>query len=109
MRGRARSAAATQLLRSLVARSGLDEDRIVVGNLQSVDWQSLTFTGERHEIALRLSGPDARAALALLRDGLADAEWRLSGHVVADILIVGITAQDDGSIVVEIEALTLAD
>ena len=109
MRGRARSAAATQLLRSLVARSGLDEDRIVVGNLQSVDWQSLTFTGERHEIALRLSGPDARAALALLRDGLADAEWRLSGHVVADILIVGTTAQDDGSIVVEIEALTLAD
>lgn len=79
----------------------------MVGRFHSVDWQSLTFTGERHEITLRLSGPDPAPALALLRGGLADAEWQLSGHVVGDILIVGERAAGDGSVVVEIEALTL--
>jgi hypothetical protein len=74
-----------------------------------VDWQSLTFIGERHEISLRLLGPDADMALAKLRDGLADAECKLEGHVVADILIVREAASEDGSILVELEALTLSD
>ena len=103
------SSAAVQLLNSLVERSGLDKDRISIGRFQSVDWQSLTFTGERHEISLRMAGPDAAHALALMRSGLAEAEWRLVGHVVADILIVAETAAPDGSITVAIEALTLSD
>jgi len=90
-------------------RTGLDLDRISVGRFLSVDWQSLTFTGERHELSLRLAGPDPAAALALLRVGLAEAEWQLHGHVVADIVIVGDKAHDDGSITVELEALTLTD
>lgn len=98
---------AAQLLRSLIARTGLSADRILVGHFQSVDWQSLTFTGERHELSLRLAGPDPEDALARLRDGLGDAEWRLVGHVVADILIVGHEVSDDGSILVDLEALTL--
>jgi hypothetical protein len=102
------SAPAAQLLRSLVTRTGLERDRITIGRFQSVDWQSLTFIGERHEISLRLLGPDADLALAKLRDGLADAEWKLEGHVVADILIVRELASDDGSILVEMEALTLS-
>jgi len=71
------SSAAAALLRSLLARTGLDQNRIVVGRFHSVDWQSLTFTGERHEIALRIAGPNAARALGLLRDGLAEAEWAL--------------------------------
>ena len=43
----------------------------------SVDWKSLTFTGERHEVSLRIPGPDSARAVALLRDGLAEAEWPL--------------------------------
>ena len=109
MRRPALSSAAAQLLRALVARSGLDPDRIVVGRFRSVDWQSLTFTGERHEISLRLAGPNPEAALARLRDGLGDAEWQLAGHVVVDILIVGETAAADGSLLVDLEALTLTD
>jgi hypothetical protein len=103
------SAAAAQLLRSLVTRTGLGRDRIAVGRFRSVDWQSLTFIGERHEISLRLLGPDAGSALATLRRDLADAEWQLEGHVVADILIIRDCASDDGSILVELEALTLSD
>lgn len=109
MKGPSLSCAAAGLLRSLVARTGLDTDRIKIGRFRSVDWQSLTFTGERHEISLALAGPDAAPALALLRDGLAEAEWRLDGHVVADILIVGHKVAEDGSIVVDLEALTLTD
>ncbi len=74
-----------------------------------MDWQSLTFIGERHEISLRLPGPDAALALSTLREGLAEAEWSLEGQVVADIVIVREHASDDGSILVEIEALTLSD
>ena len=103
------SGAAAQLHRSLVARIGLDPDRVLIGRFHSVDWQSLTFTGERHELSLRLTGPDPDQALARLRDGLADAEWRLFGHIVADIVIVGDEVSDDGSIWVDLEALTLTD
>ncbi len=103
------SLAAAALLRSLLARTGLDQNRIVVGRFQSVDWQSLTFTGERHEITLRIACPDAARALGLLRDGLAEAEWALEGHVVAEILIVGEDVEPDGSILVDLEALPLSD
>lgn len=106
---RALSCAATQLLRALRARSGLENDEIIVGRFQSIDWQSLTFTGERHELLLRLAGPDPNAALARLRCDLADAEWALRGHVVADIVIIGEKKVADGSIEVAIEALTLTD
>ena len=80
------SAAASLLLRSLMARAGLSRDRIFISKFRSVDWQSLTFTGERHEIGLRLPAPGAAEALARLGDGLAEAEWTLQGHLVADIL-----------------------
>ena len=103
------SPAAALLLRSLVARAGLARHRIFIGRFRSVDWQSLTFTGERHEIGLRLPGPGADDALARLRDGLADAEWNLDGHVVADILIMATRPSSDGSIDVDLEALTLSD
>ncbi len=109
MRRALRSCAASQLLRTLIARTGVDPDRISIGRFHSVDWQSLTFIGERHIFSLRLLGPDPAPALALLRDGLSEAEWQLDRHVVADILIVGEKVSDDGSILVEIEALTLSD
>ena len=109
MSGAPLSAAAALLLRSLLARAGLDQDRILLSKFRSVDWQSLTFTGERHEIGLRLRGPGAAESLARLRDGLADAEWDLQGHVVADIVIVAARSANDGSIDVDLEALTLSD
>ena len=92
-----------------MARTALDADRIKVGRVHSIDWQSLTFIGERHEFSLAIAGPGAAAALALLRDGLANVEWQLAGHVVADLVIVSERSLSDGSILVELEALTLTD
>lgn len=103
------SPAAAQLLRSLLARTGVARDRVRISAFRSVDWHSLTFNGERHEIGLAIPGPDAAATAALLRDGLGEAEWALSGHVVADILIVAERTTPDGEIHLDVEALTLSD
>ena len=52
----AMSTAASGLLRALIGRARVDRDRILLIEIVSVDWQSLTFTGERHRIELRISG-----------------------------------------------------
>lgn len=103
------SPVAAQLLRALMTRMQLGHDQILVRACRSVDWQSLTFTGERHEISLSIPAADAGAAVARLRCGLADAEWSLRGHVVADIVIVAQSVEPDGAMIVDLEALTLSD
>ena len=103
------SAAAAQLLRSLMSRAGLEHDHLFVSSFRSVDWQSLTFIGERHEICLRLTGPDVATTLSRLRTGIEDAEWQLRGYLVADVIITSEQVADDGSAFVNIEALTLSD
>jgi hypothetical protein len=75
----------------------------------SVDWRSLTFTGERHQLDLRISGPDSRIAMARMCDGLEDAEFSIPGVIVADIALAGSpVCSPDGSTSLTIEALTVA-
>lgn len=106
----AMSAAAAGLLRALLARAGVDRNRILLSDFRSTDWNSLTFAGERHEIALRIPAPGATAVAALLVDGLEDADFTIPGQIVADIALVKPAAQQtDGSITLEIEALTVAE
>jgi hypothetical protein len=106
----AMSPAAAALLRSLLARAGVERDRILLTELRSADWQSLTFVGERHEIRLRIPGPDSRVTVGRLLDGLEDAELEMWGHFVADITVTeGPIHCEDGSIELGIEALTVAD
>ena len=101
------SRAASGLIRSLLARVGENRDRILLINIGSVDWQSLTFTGERHVLALRISGPDGEAVAEQLTAGLADAEFAIPDHIVADIAAESVTDEENGSILVTIEALTI--
>ena len=104
------SNAATALLRALIARAEVPRERILLSDWRSTDWQSLTFVGERHEIRLRILGPESLAASHRLTEGLAEAEFSISGHIVADIAVVAVPAQQaDGSTSVSIEALTIAD
>lgn len=106
----AMSAAAAGLLRALLARVGVDRNRILLSNFRSTDWNSLTFAGERHEIALRIPGPGASAVAALLIDGLEEADFTISGQIVADIALASPSADHpDGAITLEIEALTVAE
>ena len=46
------SPAASNLIRALIARAGVPRDRILLTDVQSTDWQSLTLTGERHQLEL---------------------------------------------------------
>ena len=104
------SPAASALLRLLIARAGAPRDRILLGEWRSVDWQSLTFIGERHEMLLRIPPPDAQLLASRIMDGLADAEFSIPGQIVADIgLERPPTHNRDGSVTLHIEALTIAE
>lgn len=104
------SPAASGLLRALLARSGVSRERVILSDFRSVDWQSLTFVGERHEMTLRIVGPDALAISRRLTNNLSEAEFSIPGQLVADIALRQEPAQDaDGSVLLNIEALTLVD
>jgi len=107
----AMSPAAAGLLRSLLARAGLDRDRILLTEFRSTDWVSLTFTGERHAMQFRIVGESAGSVAAKLLDRLEDAELNVgAGHFVADIAASdGPQRNSDGSISLLIEALTVAE
>jgi hypothetical protein len=104
------SPAAAGLLRALFARTGIDRDRILLSNYRSVDWQSLTFVGERHEIELRIPGPGAEIIASRLTGGLTEAEFTTPGQIVADIgLQTEPSYNSDGSITLHVEALTVSE
>lgn len=54
----------------------------VVVEAESVPWESLTFRGARHRVALRCADERTAARLAAL---LPEHEFMLDGHVVADV------------------------
>ena len=104
------SSAASSLLRALIGRSGVSRDRILLSDIQSVDWRSLTFNGERHQIELRVTAPDSRLIVDRMCAGLEEADFSIPGVIVADIGIAGeIRSSFDRSTTVTIEALTVSE
>jgi len=103
------SPAASALLRCLTGRARVARNRILLSDSFSVDWRSLTFNGERHELELRILAPDSRLIVERMCDGLEDAEFSIPGVIVADIALAGPPVPaPDGSISITIEALTVA-
>ena len=106
----AMSQAAGCLVRVLIARAGVERNRILLTDVESVDWQSLTLAGERHQIALRVTGLDSADVARRMCAGLEDAEFSIPGLIVADIGVVGTPRRDpDGATAVMIEALTVSE
>ena len=106
----AMSRAASGLLRALLRRAGEDRNRIVLTEITSVDWQSLTFVGERHRIVLRIIGEGSAAAAMRITRGIEDAEFSVPGHIVADIAPAGPpAARADGGMTLVLEALTVEE
>jgi len=104
------SVAAAGLLRALLARVGPNRDRILLIQFDSTEWQSLTFIGERHKIQLRVIGSDAKDIASELTTGIEAVEFAIRGHLVADIGAAGpLSRDDDGSVTVDLEALTIAE
>jgi hypothetical protein len=104
------SVAAAGLLRAVLARAKISGDRILLTDIQSTEWQSLTFVGERHQFRFRIAGPAADGAVRNLTYGLRHADFSIPGHIVADIALVGEPEpSDDGSVSLDLEALTIAE
>jgi len=104
------SSAAAALLRAIIARCAVPRDRILLTEMHSVDWQSLTFIGERHNFKLRIVGSDSKQIAERLCDGLEDAEFTIPGQIVADINVVGaLELANDGSTNITVEALTVEE
>ena len=106
----AMSPAAAGLLRALLARAGVDRNRILLTEFRSTDWHSLTFAGERHRIDLRIPGPGAAAVAEQLTRDLGEAEFAIPRQIVADIVVEGAMIQHpDGAISLTVEALTVEE
>jgi len=104
------SRAASGLLRALLRRAGDQSDRILLSEIQSVDWQSLTLAGERHVITLRVPGPDAERIVDRLILGIEEAEFSIPGQILADIAVAGTPVlAPGGSVTLAIEALTILE
>ena len=106
----AMSTGAANLLRALIARASVPRDRILLTDVRSTDWQSLTLTGERHLFDLRIADPHSGRVATRMCAGLEDAEFSIPGLIVADIAVVGEPVRAiDGSTSVTIEALTIEE
>ena len=103
------SAAASALLRALLSRTNVSRDRVLLTEARSVEWQSFTFVGERHQFHLRIAAPAAAELAGAFCKDLADAEFAIAGQIVADITVPEMEPQPDGSIAFTIEALTIAE
>lgn len=104
------SAPATALVRVLLHRSSLRAGRILLTHCLSTEWRSLTFAGERHQLGFRITGDDALAHARALVDGIEEADLPIGRGFVADIALAApLAPQEDGSVLVELEALTLED
>ena len=94
----------TQLERALVRGAADAGIALRVMPAESTRWASVTFTGARHRFTLaaaRSTSLDAWLA------GLAEAEFRLRGHLVADLVVAGTHTGDPAEIT--LEALTVED
>lgn len=102
--------ATTALLRALRVNfvNLTTECALHVEQIRSRPWASVTFSGARHELALRLAGPRAGEAAERLAACLDTAEFKLRGHIVADIALVTQETAEDG-VRLRLEALTVEE
>ena len=105
------TSAGSALCRRIQERAGSDRNRILLSDWTSVDWQSLTFSGERHRGGFVVMGKDAQALAARITEGLEEVEFDLgsAGFVAEIALAAPATLREDGAVQLEIEALTIED
>lgn len=104
------SKAGAAFLRALLSRALVDNDRILLTEYRSTDWQSLTFVGERHEMRFRVPGPNADKIVARMTGDLDEAEFSIPKQIVAEVVVYGQPIREsDGAISFTIEALTVEE
>lgn len=92
-----------------------DGPRLVIEGFDSEPWASLTFSGTRHRLDIRLQGLRAEIGVAStrLRALLEEPDLVLPGHFLAEIEVVESIAEihQDGlmSVAIQVEALTIEE
>lgn len=71
-------------------------------------WSSATFSGVRHSVSIKLFGPYAHQRANEFAGQLAEAEFRLPGHIVADICLDGQKLSEDAAWL-DVAVLTVED
>lgn len=100
--------ATSALLRAI--RSRFEGLGFTIEEVKSRSWASATFVGARHELSFRIEGEQAQAAADAFLKDLGAAEFRLRGHILADIALVSEERPDDGSsVTISVEALTVEE
>lgn len=98
-----------RLMRALSALAGEGSELL---SSSSTLWASATFSGARHEAALRLTGDGAHDRAEALADSLPEAEFALAGHIVADVTVEALVLDHEGgeeTALLRIAALTVED
>jgi hypothetical protein len=95
--------AATLLERALCRAAADAGVTMTVDSVESARWSSVTFTGARHEV--RISAPHSPALDGWLAD-LPEQEFRMPGHLVADLAVAAIS-REGGIVRAGIEMLTV--
>lgn len=81
--------------------------RMTIEELTSRRWASITFSGERHRMVLRLQGSGARAAAQAFLADLGEREFELKDHILVDIALLAMDDDRDDSVLLTLEALTV--
>lgn len=84
------------ILRHVAAIAAPLGARLVIEELRSRDWASLTLVGARHELDVRLDGPGAAAAMAAVAERLPGEAISISGQILAEAVVEPGTADDEG-------------
>ena len=102
--------AGAELARAAAAAFAGSEGRAEVEAVESRAWASVTFSGERHLLRLRLDGDGAGPAADAFLDGLAEREFALRGHILVDIVLRSDRRDPGGACVrLALEALTVEE
>lgn len=99
---------ASALVRAVRGRFGGPGLAFALEELHSRGWASVTFTGARHELAFCVQGQAAEEAAGRFLSDLEAAEFRLRGHLVADVALVS-EERSPGYVRIALEALTVED
>lgn len=96
------------ILRAVAAIAAPFGARVVIEELRARDWASLTLTGTRHELDVRLDGVGAAAALAAVGERLPSEAINVAGQILAEAVVEPGTADDEG-VAMTICALVIND
>lgn len=95
-----------RLARALLAMAGADA---TLGDAGFRPWCSATFLGAQHRFTLRIAGADAAARATALARALPEAEFAITGHIVADVTVDRLRTDAEGTRLIDVAALTIED